>query len=126
MTFFERLLSIASSFKNKARVIKEGYLPFLQAIAVESCDDLDQMIRLKNLWSDHSRTLINAGPKVEKFTSRIQTKIEQLEAEERKQKPDAQMEDEFSERMLEAYWNDYIKGVNVEKIKDDDRDLVEI
>jgi len=68
----------------------------------------------------------NAGPRVEKFTSRIQTKIEQLEAEERKQKPDAQMDDVFNEQILEAYWNDYIKGVNVEKIKDDDRDLVEI
>ena len=97
VTFFERLLSIAASFKNKARVIKEGYVPFLHAIAVESCEDLDQMIRLKNLWSDHSRTLINAGPRDEKFTSRIQTKMEQLEAEERKQKPDAQIADVFNE-----------------------------
>lgn len=46
---------------------------------IESCDDLDQLIRLKDLWSEHSRTLINAGPKVEKFTARIQQRIEQVE-----------------------------------------------
>jgi hypothetical protein len=29
VTFFERMLSIANLFKNKAKVIKEGYLPLL-------------------------------------------------------------------------------------------------
>lgn len=100
-------------------------MPFLQSITIESCDSLDQMVRLKDLWSDHSRTLINAGPKVEKFTSRIQTRIEQLEAEEQKA-TDVEMDEDFNEDCLEEYWNEFIEGATVEKIKDNDRDLIEI
>lgn len=29
VTFLERMLTIAGSFKNKAKVVKEGYVPLL-------------------------------------------------------------------------------------------------
>jgi uncharacterized NAD-dependent epimerase/dehydratase family protein len=40
VTFFEKLLINAALFKNKAKVVKEGYVPLLQTISIESCDDL--------------------------------------------------------------------------------------
>jgi hypothetical protein len=41
VTFFQNLIANAALFKNKAKVIKEGYLPLLQSIMIESCDDLE-------------------------------------------------------------------------------------
>lgn len=130
VTFLERLLSIAKEFNNKAKVIKEGYVPLLQAIAIDSCDDLSQLIRLQNLWNENTRTLINAGPKVDKFSALIQSRITALEDENARksgQKPDAEMDPEpFDPECLDVFWNDHIEGVCIQKVKDNDRDLMEI
>lgn len=111
----------------KVQIFKDVIIPIVEAIRVEQSDSLEQLRHLQGLWELETAKVVQSSVKMNKFQEKLSMRLVELE-EIFENQPGLvdNYENKFEIQDLREFWKQFVEDVIVERVKDDDRELLAI